>query len=539
MVGRSFWLLLIAVFMTSTLLLAPLVRAAEQDDGDEYDDGLDEEEQATPDGAGDGKVVTLTSKNFDNVIKDNKNVLVEFYAPWCGHCQSLAPEYTKASLTLAEQAPEVVLAKIDATEESALAEKYGVSGYPTMIWFTDGKESEYDGGRDETTIVRWIMKKVGPAAKTVTTVEELAQAETEGDLTLVGYFGDLTGTSAALTAFTEACRTLDVTCAQTSDAAVAKQAGASKESLSIITKFKPEEKRETIAYKGKMTAEDIMTFANTESLPAVVPFTESFTERIFSVGVSYHMLFIGKPEHLKASNSAFAAYTKVAQKLKKNRDFIYVSVDTADEESEPVRSFFETEELELPVLFGFQMEPGQKKFRLMEKLTEASIEAFGKGILDGSIQPQLKSDEIPEAGEDVDGHVQIVVGKSFDDVVKTSKKDVLLEIYAPWCGHCKSLEPIYKKLATRFKDIDSVVIAKMDGTSNEHADVNTQGFPDITFYPAKEDAEAIKYEGERTLKALTKFIKEHAVIPYELKKKPTAEDTSSGEDSKDDSKDEL
>ena len=87
--------------------------------------------------------------------------------------------------------------------------------------------------------------------------------------------------------------------------------------------------------------------------------------------------------------------------------------------------------------------------RLTEKFTEKSIEAFGKGILDGSIQPQLKSDEIPEPGEDVDGHVQIVVGKSFDDIVKNPKKDVLLEIYAPWCGHCKSLEPIYKKLATR------------------------------------------------------------------------------------------
>lgn len=76
MVGRSFWLLLIAVFMTSTLLLAPLVRAAEQDDGDEYDDGLDEEDTATPDVADDGKVVTLTAANFDSVIKDNKHVLV-------------------------------------------------------------------------------------------------------------------------------------------------------------------------------------------------------------------------------------------------------------------------------------------------------------------------------------------------------------------------------------------------------------------------------------------------------------------------------
>lgn len=88
------------------------------------------------------------------------------------------------------------------------------------------------------TIVRWIMKKVGPAAKTVTTTEELEKAGAEGDLTLVGYFSDVTGTSAALTAFTDACRDLDITCVQTSEAAVAKAAAASKESLSMITRFK-------------------------------------------------------------------------------------------------------------------------------------------------------------------------------------------------------------------------------------------------------------------------------------------------------------
>jgi protein disulfide-isomerase A1 len=129
--------------------------------------------------------------------------------------------------------------------------------------------------------------------------------------------------------------------------------------------------------------------------------------------------------------------------------------------------------------------------RFTDAFSEDSIERFAGGILDGTIQPQLKSEEIPEAGEDVDGHVQIVVGKSFDAIVKDSKKDVLLEIYAPWCGHCKNLEPIYKKLATRFKDIDSVVIAKMDGTANEHAEVNVQGFPHIAFYPAKEGAEGV------------------------------------------------
>jgi hypothetical protein len=82
------------------------------------------------------------------------------------------------------------------------------------------------------------MKKIGPPAKTVTTVEELSAVEAEGNVILVGYFADLTGTSAALTAFTEACRGLEIPCAQTSVAAVAKAAGTSQDSVAVVTKFK-------------------------------------------------------------------------------------------------------------------------------------------------------------------------------------------------------------------------------------------------------------------------------------------------------------
>lgn len=76
-----------------------------------------------------------------------------------------------------------------------------------------------------------------------------------------------------------------------------------------------------------------------------------------------------------------------------------------------------------------------------------------------------------------------------------------LQVYAPWCGHCKALEPVYKKLAKRFAKVDSVVIAKMDGTENEHADVEVKGFPTILFYPAGADSKPITFEGgDRSLK---------------------------------------
>lgn len=104
---------------------------------------------------------------------------------------------------------------------------------------------------------------------------------------------------------------------------------------------------------------------------------------------------------------------------------------------------------------------------------------------------------------------------------------------APWCGHCKTLAPIYAKLAKRFAKVDSIVIAKMDGTENESEHVTVQGYPTLVFFPADKSKKSIPYEGERTLKGMTKFLKKHAKIPYELpKKKADSKDGDEEEEAK-------
>lgn len=92
------------------------------------------------------EVVVLKKDNFSEFLETNGCVMVEFYAPWCGHCRMLAPEYAAAATELKGVA---ALAKVDATEDGELAEKYEVQGFPTVYLFVDGVRLAYEGERSK------------------------------------------------------------------------------------------------------------------------------------------------------------------------------------------------------------------------------------------------------------------------------------------------------------------------------------------------------------------------------------------------------
>uniref|UniRef100_A0A8B9UZU1 Protein disulfide-isomerase A6 n=1 Tax=Anas zonorhyncha TaxID=75864 RepID=A0A8B9UZU1_9AVES len=113
--------------------------------------------QSRESGGGDKKdVIELTDDSFDkNVINSDDVWMVEFYAPWCGHCKNLEPEWAAAATEVKEQTKgKVKLAAVDATVNQMLASRYGIRGFPTIKIFQKGEDPvDYDGGRTRSDIV--------------------------------------------------------------------------------------------------------------------------------------------------------------------------------------------------------------------------------------------------------------------------------------------------------------------------------------------------------------------------------------------------
>ncbi|PKA57352.1 Protein disulfide isomerase-like 5-2 [Apostasia shenzhenica] len=110
----------------------------------------------------DGSVIELNDSNFDTAISSFDHILVEFYAPWCGHCKRLSPELDAAAPVLAKLNQPIVIAKIDADKYRKLASKHDIDGFPTLKIFVHGVPIEYTGPRKAELLIRFLKKYVSP-----------------------------------------------------------------------------------------------------------------------------------------------------------------------------------------------------------------------------------------------------------------------------------------------------------------------------------------------------------------------------------------
>ena len=123
----------------------------------------------------DASVVALTSKGFDAALEANERVLVDFFAPWCHHCQELAPEYEEAAELAKGAGLRVLLGTLDVTEEPFIAKRFMVKSFPVLHYFVNGhiKATLSDETRTADTIFTWLRNLEIPP------IQELTEDEKE------------------------------------------------------------------------------------------------------------------------------------------------------------------------------------------------------------------------------------------------------------------------------------------------------------------------------------------------------------------------
>ncbi|CDO92705.1 unnamed protein product [Kluyveromyces dobzhanskii CBS 2104] len=458
--------------------------------------GSAQEEAIAPE---DSAVVKLTSDTFHDFIKEHPLVLAEFFAPWCGHCKTLAPEYVKAADEL--ESKDIPLVQIDCTVNQELCQAQGIPGYPSLKVFKNGNADaagEYQGGRDAKAIVSYMLKQSEPAVQVIEdekAFKEILAKNLDSTLVVDGSVPDFNET------FYEVADLLR-------DENTFIQHG--KDGKLAI--YLPGES-EPIVYDGEdFDAETISKWVAVQAFPYFGDVNGDTYQSYMSSKIPLAYFFYTSPEEREEYESHFV---DLAKKYRGKVNFAGLDASKFGRHAENLNQkqqfpLFAIHDTIKDLKYGLPQLAEEEFASLEEPLALAAkdITEFVENFLEGKVDPIVKSEDIPEVQEE---HVFKLVGKNHEAIVRDSEKDVLVEYYAPWCGHCKRLAPIYESMAEFVHGSeelkDKVLIAKIDATANDVPSVEIQGFPVLYLWPAGEKSEPIQFEGPRTAEAFLAFIK--------------------------------
>ncbi|XP_040002662.1 protein disulfide-isomerase A2 [Xiphias gladius] len=473
-------------------------------------------------------VMVLHINNFARALSENKYILVEFYAPWCGHCKQLEPIYAEAAGKLKEEESAMRLAKVDAIEERELAEEFDIGGFPSLKLFMNGDRKQpidYTGKRSVKAIIQWMKRRTGPGAPVLDSAESAAQFIDTHSIAVVGFFDNLE--SEAAKAFKEVA--LDITdteFAVTATPEVFQKYEVKANSVVLFKKFDDGRADFALSEEGTLEKNNLTSFIKENSLELIIPFSEETADKIFTSSILLHsLLFINST--VESQTALVDESRTVAKEFKGKMLFIVIDVTKA---LSHVLTYFGVSASDAPTARIINMETG-KKFNIASRdLTANSLRQLCQEVVDGNAKPYYRTEEIPEDWNT--GPVKVLVGKNFESVALDPTKNVFVEIYAPWCGHCKELAPIWEQLGEKYADHDDIIIAKIDGTANEVESLEIQGFPTLKYFPA-DGKEVVDYTGKRDLETLSKFLDDGGVLPKEGSNEEDDEDDEESEEGDD------
>jgi protein disulfide-isomerase A1 len=453
-------------------------------------------------------VLDLDASNFESSVNPEPMILVEFFAPWCGHCKALAPHYEEAATTLKEKG--IKLAKVDCVDQADLCQSHGVGGYPTLKVFRNGTPTDYAGPRKADGIVSYMVKQSLPPVTEVTTanLEEFKKAD---KLVVIAYLASATAAPASEYSATAEKHRDDYLFGLTTNEAAIAAAGVTPPAVVVYRNY--DEPETTYPYPiASASVKDLEEWIQDLSVPIIGEVNGENYAVYAASPKPLAYLFVDPADEKHEEH--IAAIKPIAAEHKGKLNFVWIDAVKFGDHAKALN----LQEAQWPS-FVIQDITQQLKYPLDQStaVTPERIVTMVEHFNSGKLEPSLKSQPIPETQDE---SVFTLVGKQFDEIVYDDSKDVFVEFYATWCGHCKRLKPIWDSLGDHFASVkDRVVIAKMEAQENDippSAPFRVSGFPTLKFKPAG-SKEFMDFDGERSLESLIAFVEENAKNKLEPK----------------------
>lgn len=314
------------------------------------------------------------------------------------------------------------------------------------------------------------------------------------------FFQLILKTKKAFSAITESLRE-EFRFALVEDLNIAKEFGI-KEGVAL---FYPRDPKPQI-FEGKISTTSLTTWIWPTSIAVVGDYTKTTQGRYKRYGVPILKVFfdVDYASNLKRTNYYINRIKKVAADSKYDFKLVFAVVNKKDF-SDQLQKFNIPANKDVGIAIEDELQ--NLKYVGPTDFSIESLKKFADDFVEKKLTPYIKSEPVPANN---DAPVTVVVGSTFNDIVLDKSKDVMIELYAPWCGHCKKLEPIYTELAEKVKkELPNVVIAKMDATANDasHGEYQAKGYPTILFAPIGAKDAPIAYKGAREVQPMFDWIK--------------------------------
>lgn len=250
-------------------------------------------------------VLVLNDENFDIAIGSNDFVMVEFYAPWCGHCKALAPEWDIAAAELKNHS--IKLAKVDTSDKACegVTRRYMISGFPTIYFFKYQNKLEYNEARDAEKIVSWALRHSGPSATVLTSVDQIGIAKKNFDVLVVGYFPDPSSPLVkSLYAVADAKESIKMFVTHSKEIAAHLGLRKEKDALVVLKEF--DEGRadlELSSIDPPQAFDRMLSFVKANTYPLVSVFYNRDAQKIFSPRITVTSLYPPSPTSYRAATS--------------------------------------------------------------------------------------------------------------------------------------------------------------------------------------------------------------------------------------------